>query len=92
MERRDWYQPLVHLANDGFDITTYSFTRPRFASQVILEGYNDGSGKHWQNNGHGNGDQDAPGGSLCNNEAENATNCAQTTTEPTNGKGKKKSS
>lgn len=98
VESRDWYQPLVHLANDGFDITTYSFTRPRFASQVILEGYNDGSGKHWQNNGHGNGDQDAPGGSLCNNNAENAeegaadASCAATTTEPTNGKGKKKSS
>lgn len=96
VESRDWYQPLVHLANDGFDITTYSFTRPRFASQVIFEGANDGSGKVWQNNGWGNGDQDAPGGSLCNNNAENADEgdasdeCAATTSEPTNGKGKKK--
>lgn len=96
VETRDWYQPLVHLANDGFDISTYSFTRPRFASQVIFEGANDGSGKTWQNNGWGNGDQDAPGGSLCNNNAENAdegdasTECASTTTKPTNGKGKKK--
>ena len=96
VETRDWYQPLVHLANDGFDIATYSFTRPRFASQVIFEGENDGSGKTWQNNGWGNGDQDAPGGSLCNNNAENAdegdasTECASTTTKPTNGKGKKK--
>ncbi|MEN8683802.1 hypothetical protein [Marivita sp.] len=90
VETRDWYQPLVQLANDGFDITTYSFTRPRFASQVIFEGANDGSGKTWQNNGWGNGDQDAPGGSLCNNNAENATDCASTTTKPTNGKGKKK--
>lgn len=96
VETRDWYQPLVHLANDGFDIKTYSFTRPRFASQVIFEGENDGSGKTWQNNGWGNGDQDAPGGSLCNNNAENAdegdasAECASTTTKPTNGKGKKK--
>lgn len=96
VESRDWYQPLVHLANDGFDITTYSFTRPRFASQVIFEGANDGSDKVWQNNGWGNGDQDAPGGSLCNNNAENADEgdasdeCAATTSEPTNGKGKKK--
>jgi hypothetical protein len=96
VETRDWYQPLVHLANDGFDIATYSFTRPRFASQVIFEGANDGSGKTWQNNGWGNGDQDAPGGSLCNNNAENADegsadpDCAATTTKPTNGKGKKK--
>jgi hypothetical protein len=96
VETRDWYQPLVHLANDGFDIATYSFTRPRFASQVIFEGANDGSGKTWQNNGWGNGDQDAPGGSLCNNNAENAdegdasAECASTTTKPTNGKGKKK--
>lgn len=96
VESRDWYQPLVQLANDGFDITTYSFTRPRFASQVIFEGVNDGSGKTWQNNGWGNGDQDAPGGSLCNNNAENAdegaasTECTSTTTKPTNGKGKNK--
>ena len=96
VETRDWYQPLVHLANDGFDIATYSFTRPRFASQVIFEGANDGSGKTWQNNGWGNGDQDAPGGSLCNNNAENAdegdasAECASTTTKPTNGKGKNK--
>ena len=96
VETRDWYQPLVQLANDGFDIETYSFTRPRFASQVIFEGINDGSGKQWQNNGWGNGDQNAPGGSLCNNNAENAdegaasTDCTSTTTKPTNGKGKKK--
>lgn len=98
VESRNWYQPLVHLANEGFDIKTYSFTRPRFASQVILEGYNDGSGKTWQNNGWGNGDQDAPGGSLCNNNAENAEegstdpSCTDTTADPTNGKSKKKKS
>lgn len=87
VETRDWYQPMVHLANDGFDIKTYSFTRPRFASQVIFEGVNDGSGKTWQNNGWGNGDQDAPGGSLCNNNAENGGQCSPTTTQPTNGNG-----
>ncbi|WP_186009190.1 pilus assembly protein TadG-related protein [Tropicibacter naphthalenivorans] len=37
-----------------------------------------------QNNGFGNGDQDAPGNSLCNNNAENATDCddATVTTTP----------
>lgn len=39
--------------------------------------------KVWENNGWGNGDQDAPGNSLCNNNAENADegaadpNCAE---------------
>ncbi|WP_292289575.1 hypothetical protein [Marivita sp.] len=93
VETRDWYEPTLHLAGlDAFDISTYSFTRPRFAPQVIFEGINDGSGKQWGNNGWGNGDQDAPGGSLCNNNAENSTDCTTTTTKPTNGKGKKKQS
>ena len=91
VETRDWYQPVLDLAGlDAFDIRTYSFNRPRFAPQLIVEGVNDGTGKQWQNNGWGNGDQDAPGGSLCNNNAENATNCDGSSTGG-NGKGKKNS-
>jgi hypothetical protein len=52
------------LANDGFDIRTFSFTRPRFAPQVIFAGVNDGSGRTWQSNGWGNGDVDAPSGDI----------------------------
>lgn len=89
VETRDKYTPTFQpIGIDVFDIKTYSFTRPRFAPQVIFEGINDGSNKQWQNNGWGNGDQDAPGGSLCNNNAENNNSCPGTTTT-TNGKGKK---
>lgn len=74
VETRDWYEPTVSFVGlDAFDISTYSFTRPRFAPQLIFEGINDGSDKQWQNNGWGNGDQNAPGGSLCNNNAENGS-------------------
>ena len=91
VETRDWYQPTLALAGlDAFDISTYSFTRPRFAPQVIFEGINDGTGKTWGNNGWGNGDQDAPGGSLCNNEAENATECTGSA-KGGNGNGNKSS-
>lgn len=65
VETRDWYEPTLHLAGlDAFDISTYSFTRPRFAPQVIFEGVNDGSGRTWQSNGWGNGDNDAPSGAI----------------------------
>ncbi|APX23523.1 hypothetical protein GCM10011326_36900 [Salipiger profundus] len=60
------YHPIFRVGLDAFEIRTYSFTHPRYASQVLWEG---------QNNGWGNGDQDAPGNSLCNNNAENATDC-----------------
>ncbi|MFP7671828.1 TadE/TadG family type IV pilus assembly protein [Marivita sp. S0852] len=44
VETRDAYEPTFNVAGIGpFDIETYSFTRPRFASQVIFEGVNDGS-------------------------------------------------
>ncbi|MCE0506840.1 MULTISPECIES: TadE/TadG family type IV pilus assembly protein [unclassified Roseivivax] len=61
------YTPALEAGLNAFEIAIYSFTRPRFAPQVHFEGrtYN-------ANNGWGNGDQDAPGGSLCNNNAENA--------------------
>ena len=45
VETRDAYTPTFQVSGIGpFDIETYSFTRPRFASQVIFEGVNDGSG------------------------------------------------
>ncbi|MFZ5962143.1 TadE/TadG family type IV pilus assembly protein [Thalassococcus sp. BH17M4-6] len=70
---------------DAFDITTYSFTRPRFAPQILYSSVKD------ENNGWGNGDQTAPGGSLCNNEAENATDCenadGEENVEPSQDKG-----
>ncbi|QFS83856.1 hypothetical protein FIU97_13995 [Roseivivax sp. THAF40] len=61
------YAPAANVGLSDFEIETYSFTRPRFAPQILFAGktFN-------QNNGWGNGDQDAPGGSLCNNNAENA--------------------
>lgn len=91
VETRDLYVPtFTPIGLETFDITTYSFTRPRFAPQLIFVGINDGSDKRWQNNGWGNGDQDAPGGSLCNNNAENATNCTGSG-QGGNGKGKKDS-
>lgn len=99
VETRDWYEPTFQIPGiEDFDISTYSFTRPRFAPQVIFEGINDGSGKHWQNNGWGNGDQDAPGGSLCNNNAENGSSgdadhstCTSDTSKANGKKNKKKS-
>ncbi|MCL3881175.1 hypothetical protein [Marivita sp. GX14005] len=45
VETRDAYVPTFNVSGIGpFDIETYSFTRPRFASQVIFEGVNDGTG------------------------------------------------
>lgn len=67
VETWDDYAPVLEAGLSPFEIETFSFTRPRFAPQVLFEGktYN-------ANNGHGNGDQNASGGSLCNNNAENA--------------------
>ncbi|SFD45539.1 TadE/TadG family type IV pilus assembly protein [Roseivivax sediminis] len=63
------HQPVFTIAGLGAsEITSYSFTRPRFAPQVLFD---DGGGGSHANNGWGNGDQDAPGNSLCNNNAEN---------------------
>ncbi len=60
------YNPVFEAGLDAFEIQTYSFTRPRFAPQILyLKEFHD-------NNGWGNGDQDAAGNSLCNNNAENA--------------------
>ncbi len=69
VETWDDYIPVFKVGLDNFRIRTYSFTRPRFAPQILHSDYIKG------NNGWGNGDQDAPGGSLCNNNAENATDC-----------------
>ncbi len=65
VETWDDYNPIFSVGLNAFEITTYSFTRPRFAPQILFTNSSD-------NNGWGNGDQDAPGGSLCTNNAENA--------------------
>lgn len=62
------YNPVFEAGLSAFEIQTYSFTRPRFAPKVLFLGEDSKNA----NNGHGNGDQDAPGNSLCNNNAENA--------------------
>lgn len=69
VETWDDYAPVFDIGLvDPFEITTYSFTRPRYAPQIL---YAQGG----ENNGWGNGDQDAPGASLCSNNAENQTDC-----------------
>ncbi|MBV2360312.1 hypothetical protein KUH32_11035 [Thalassococcus sp. CAU 1522] len=73
VETRDWYDPIFDAGLAAFDIKTYSFTRPRFAPQVIFLGEND---RVREDNGWGNGDDEAPGNSLCHNNAENQTDCA----------------
>lgn len=76
VETWDDYIPAFRgVGLDAFRIKTYSFTRPRFAPQILHADMIN------ENNGFGNGDQDAPGGSLCTNNAENATEC-----ENANGK------
>ena len=65
VETWDDYDPIFDVGLDTFEITTYSFTRPRYAPKVAYSNSN-------ENNGWGNGDQDASGGSLCTNNAENA--------------------
>ena len=62
------YNPIFSVGLDPFVIRTYSFTRPRYAPQVLYKLQN-------ENNGWGNGDQDAPGNSQCKNNAENAVDC-----------------
>lgn len=69
VETWDAYTPVFRIGLDAFDITTYSFTRPRYAPQVTWSLDN-------ENNGWGNGDQDAAGNSLCYNNAENQTVCS----------------
>ncbi|SIT16133.1 Flp pilus assembly protein TadG [Roseivivax lentus] len=70
------YVPAASVGLSAFEIQTYSFTRPRFAPQIHFEGKTFNA-----NNGWGNGDQDAAGNSLCNNNAENAEwNLADSTT------------
>ncbi|MGR3271037.1 hypothetical protein DU478_10785 [Thalassococcus profundi] len=85
----DYWADFRGVGMDFFEIRTYSFTRPRFAPQILYASSEDDG----QDNGWGNGDQDAPGGSLCNNNAENATDCAndngEENVEPSKkGKGK----
>ncbi|MBE9639492.1 TadE/TadG family type IV pilus assembly protein [Salipiger mangrovisoli] len=68
VETWDDYFPLFRVGLNAFPIITYSFTQPRYAPQLLYASRNG-------NNGWGNGDQDAAGNSLCNNNAENATDC-----------------
>ena len=93
VETWDKYKPALTFSEglSTFDITTYSFTRPRYSPQILREDSGDNANwdpqnynprvpenereGRWRNNGWGNGDQDAPGNSLCNNNAENATDC-----------------
>lgn len=52
IETRDAYVPTFNVSGIGpFDIQTYSFTRPRFASQIVFEGVNDGTGADGSNSG-----------------------------------------
>ncbi|MBY6003528.1 hypothetical protein KUV62_06400 [Salipiger bermudensis] len=69
VETAEDYNPAFNVGLDPMRIKTYSFTHPRYAPQVLFASQQNG------NNGWGNGDQEAPGGSLCNNNAENATDC-----------------
>lgn len=70
VETWEMYHPIGNVGLGATDLKTFTFTKPRFAPQVVF----DANGTNG-NNGWGNGDQDAPGGSLCNNNAENATDC-----------------
>ncbi len=69
VENWDDHKPVFKVGLDPFVIKAYSFTRPRYTPKMVIAALEGG------NNGWGNGDQDAPGGSLCNNNAENATSC-----------------
>ncbi|WP_299923793.1 hypothetical protein [uncultured Pelagimonas sp.] len=68
VETWDDHKPIFNVGLDPFEIRTYSFNRPRYSPQML---YTLGG----ENNGWGNGDQTAPGASLCTNNAENQTDC-----------------
>ena len=86
VESREDYYPVFNVGLDPLELKTYSFTHPRYAPQVLF------ARQQNENNGWGNGDQDAPGGSLCNNNAENATDCSNedgsNNVEPNRGHGR----
>lgn len=91
VETAEDYNPVFNVGLDALQIKTYSFTSPRYAPQVLFAGVSNGNSNSNANNGFGNGDQDAPGGSLCNNNAENATECSNedgnNNVEPNRGHG-----
>ena len=66
VETWEHYDPVLDVGLGPFDIRTYSFTKPRYAPQVAFYASD-------ENNGWGNGDQDASGGSADSNCAENYT-------------------
>jgi len=86
VETSEDYHPVFNVGLDPLELKTYSFTHPRYAPQVLFARQQNG------NNGWGNGDQSAPGGSLCNNNGENATNCSNedgsNNVEPNRGHGR----
>ena len=86
VEASEDYYPVFNVGLDPLELKTYSFTHPRYAPQVLF------AGAQGENNGWGNGDQDAPGESLCNNNAENATDCSNedgsNNIEPNRGHGR----
>ncbi|MBR9890973.1 hypothetical protein GYB14_04710 [bacterium] len=86
VEASEDYYPIFNVGLDPLELKTYSFTHPRYAPQVLF------AGAQGENNGWGNGDQDAPGESLCNNNAENATDCSNedgsNNVEPNRGHGR----
>ncbi|MCA1287368.1 TadE/TadG family type IV pilus assembly protein [Salipiger bermudensis] len=86
VEASEDYYPIFNVGLDPLELKTYSFTHPRYAPQVLF------AGAQGENNGWGNGDQDAPGESLCNNNAENATDCSNedgsNNIEPNRGHGR----
>lgn len=69
VETWDDHNPVFNVGLNDFTITAYSFNRPRYAPKMVI------ADLQGQNNGWGNGDQDAPGGSLCNNNAQNGGSC-----------------
>ena len=85
IETSEDYYPVFNVGLDPLKLRTYSFTHPRYAPQVLFARAQNA------NNGWGNGDQAAPGSSLCNNNAENATDCSNedgsNNVEPNRGHG-----
>lgn len=77
------YEPALEAGLSAFEIETYSFTSPRFAPQLLWGEEREKNA----NNGWGNGDQEAPGNSLCNNNAENADEGAASQECATNERG-----
>ena len=93
VETWDRYNPVFTFENGltAFDITTFSFTRPRYSPQIVREDTDNNANwdprryepnipenereGQWADNGFGTDGGEAPGNSLCNNNAANQTDC-----------------